>query len=212
MEERLKHVVAYVSNNESQYTDRLIQAFETVLSCFGEIKDEIAESINSSVKGSRYDDIGEKVSYCQDLDALMDFLNDQVNHLQKEDASPKTEDIDLEEDAENKKEVIKNCEAVDEKEFIYQVVPFSQDSKARFRRNIQSFYVKVTTKSKNGRKIIQEERLIPVFIDEKDKILYCYNEVIKMYGDVFSEHVVTLCDYSGKETIVKHIHPFKSAQ
>ena len=72
----------------------------------------------------------------------MDFLNDQVNHLQKEDASPKTEDIDLEEDAENKKEVINNCEAVDEKEFIYQVVPFSQDSKARFRRNIQSFYVK----------------------------------------------------------------------
>ena len=142
MEERLKHVVAYVSNNESQYTDRLIQAFETVLSCFGEIKDEIAESINSSVKGSCYDDIGEKVSYCQDLDALMDFLNDQVNHLQKEDASPKTEDIDLEEDAENKKEVINNCEAVDEKEFIYQVVPFSQDSKARFRRNIQSFYVK----------------------------------------------------------------------
>ena len=180
MEERLKHVVAYVSNNESQYTDRLIQAFETVLSCFGEIKDEIAESINSSVKGSCYDDIGEKVSYCQDLDALMDFLNDQVNHLQKEDASPKTEDIDLEEDAENKKEVINNCEAVDEKEFIYQVVPFSQDSKARFRRNIQSFYVKVTTKSKNGRKIIPEERLIPVFIDEKDKILYCYNEVIKI--------------------------------
>ena len=45
----------------------------------------------------------------------MDFLNDQVNHLQKEDASPKTEDIDLEEDAENKKEVINNCEAVDEK-------------------------------------------------------------------------------------------------
>ena len=72
--------------------------------------------------------------------------------------------------------------------------------------------VKVTTKSKNGRKIIQEERLIPVFIDEKDKILYCYNEVIKMYGDVFSEHVVTLCDYSGKETIVKHIHHFNPAQ
>ena len=179
----------------------------------------------SSVKDSCYDDIGEKLSYCQDLDALMNFLNDQVNHLQKEDGPPKTEvinheeDVDTQkevvhdsEDAESKKEVINDCEAVDDKDSIYQVVSFSQDSKARFRRNIKSFYVKVTTKSKNGRKKIQEERLIPVFIDEKDKILYCYNEAMKIYGDIFSEHVVTLCNYSEKETIVKHIRPFNPAQ
>lgn len=234
MENRFGKIAGYIVKNEPEYADKLVSSIELTASCLKEIKERIAEGIQESIKRSDYNAVSERVAYCQDLDALVAYVEKYSEMLQgytKDSLETKRK-----EDKDNIDENLNNsnkraAETMPKKgmslfrshnhkkDKVIDVKP-AQETNSKdagipelykisfFSQDKYRLFVSNTRACyldvSNDEKRV---RLIPITVDTKNHIIYMNMESYYEYASKFSQGTMIMQNYSGTERLEITIDP-----